>query len=80
MFTKVHKWGNSLALRIPKDMASAARLTQDNIVEMVLVEGQIVLKPVRTPRPSLEQLLTGITSDNLHHETDTGEAVGQESW
>ena len=80
MLTKVQKWGNSLALRIPKAFALDAQLENDSVVEVSLVDGQIVIKPVSTPNWTLEQLLAGVNSDNLHHETDTGDAVGNEVW
>ena len=80
MLTKVQKWGNSLALRIPKAFALDAQLKNDSLVEVSLVDGQIVIRPVPSPALSLEQLLSGVTSHNLHHETDTGNAVGNETW
>ncbi len=80
MLTKVQKWGNSLALRIPKAFAIDAQLKNDSIVEVSLEDGRIVIKPVATQAWSLEQLLSGVTSNNLHHETDTGNAVGNEAW
>jgi antitoxin MazE len=80
MFTKVQKWGNSLALRIPKAFALDARLKNDSVVEVSLVDGQIIIKPVAAQAWSLDQLLSGVTSNNLHHETDTGDAVGNEVW
>jgi antitoxin MazE len=80
MFTKVQKWGNSLALRIPKAFALDAQLENDSLVEVMLVDGQIIIKPLSTPNWTLEQLLAGITSDNTHHEADSGDAVGNEVW
>ncbi len=80
MFTKVQKWGNSLALRIPKAFAIDAQLKNDSVVEVSLVDGQIVIRPVASQAWSLERLLSGVTTNNLHHETDTGDAVGKEVW
>jgi antitoxin MazE len=80
MFTKVQKWGNSLALRIPKAFALDAQLKNDSVVEVSLVDGQIIIKPVSTHALLLEQLLSGVTKNNLHHEIDTGDAVGNEGW
>jgi antitoxin MazE len=80
MLTKVQKWGNSLALRIPKAFATDARLENNSVVEVSLVDGQIVVKPVMTPTWSLERLLAGVKSDNIHHEIDTGSAIGDEIW
>ncbi len=80
MLTKVQKWGNSLALRIPKAFATDAQLVNDSVVEVSLIDGQIVIKPVTMSNWTLEQLLAGINNNNIHHETDTGNAIGNEIW
>ena len=80
MLTKVQKWGNSLALRIPKAFALDAQLENDSFVEISIVEGQIIITPVVAPSWTLEELLAGINKNNLHHEDDTGFAVGNEVW
>ncbi len=80
MRTKVQKWGNSLALRIPKAFARDAQLENDSLVEISLVEGQIIVTPVEAPRWTLDELLAGITKENIHHEIDTGAAMGNEVW
>ncbi|MEK7323907.1 MAG: AbrB/MazE/SpoVT family DNA-binding domain-containing protein [Chloroflexota bacterium] len=80
MLTKVQKWGNSLALRIPKAFALDAQLENDSFVEITIVEGQIIITPVAAPNWTLEELLAGINKNNIHHEVDTGFAVGNEAW
>ena len=80
MRTRVRKWGNSLALRIPRSFAAEARLEQDMPVEVSLVEGKLVVTPVTDPAFTLEQLLAGVTDENLHREVDTGPPVGNEAW
>jgi len=80
MRTRVQKWGNSLALRIPKSFADDAGLHKEAPVEISLTDGQLVIKPVTESKPTLRQLLAGVTEENLHHEIDTGHAVGKETW
>ena len=80
MLTKVQKWGNSLALRIPKAFALDARLENDSFVEITIVEGQIIIIPIAAPSWTLEELLAGINKKNIHHEVDTGFATGNEAW
>jgi antitoxin MazE len=80
MLTKVQKWGNSLALRIPKAFALDAQLENDSFVEITIVEGQIIITPVAAPSWTLEELLSGINRNNLHREVDTGFATGNEAW
>jgi antitoxin MazE len=80
MQTRIQKWGNSLALRIPKSFAVETRLEVGTLVEVSLLEGKLVVSPLRQPTVTLEELLAGITDQNLHHEVDTGPAVGEEEW
>lgn len=80
MLTKVQKWGNSLALRIPKPFALDAQLENDSLVEISFVKGQIIVTPIPAPSWTLDELLASITEDNLHSEIDTDFAVGNEVW
>jgi len=81
MKTKIQKWGNSLAVRIPKSFAVETKMTQDSVVDLSLHDGQIVLKLHKGgPRYTLEDLLDGITDENIHPETDWGQPVGKEIW
>jgi antitoxin MazE len=80
METKVKKWGNSLALRIPKPLAIEVGLEDDALVELSLLDGKLIIEPVVAAELSLEQLLAQVTESNLHGEVDTGPAVGDEAW
>ena len=80
MKTRVQKWGNSLALRIPKSFADEVGLQRETAVEVSLADGRIVITPVTKSKLTLEQLLSKITKENSHHEVDTCSAVGSETW
>jgi len=80
MKTRVQKWGNSLALRIPKSFAMDAGLQANAAVELSLIKGKLVVQPVPPQPLSLEELLRGITDDNMPGEWDTGKAIGKEAW
>jgi len=80
MKTRVQKWGNSLALRIPKSFADEAGLQKESSVELSLVDSKLVVTPVSGPKLSLKQLLSGVTEENIHHEVPAGPAVGNEAW
>jgi antitoxin MazE len=80
MKTRIQKWGNSLALRIPKPFAAEVGLEQEALVELSLVDGKLIVSPLAEPVVALNQLLAGITEDNLHGEVETGPAVGNEIW
>ena len=80
MRTRVQKWGNSLALRIPKSFATEVGLQKETDVEILLANGKLVITPVIKPKLTLKQLLAKVTKENLHHEIDTGSVVGNEAW
>jgi len=80
METRVQKWGNSLALRIPKHLADEAGLKDNSPVELLLRDKKVVIVPVVKPALSLEVLLTQVTDENHHREVDTGPVVGGEVW
>ena len=80
MQTKIQKWGNSLALRIPKAFASDTQLEHNSLVDLSLTDGQIVIKPLEKSVWTLEELLSGINESNIHSEVDTGEINGNEIW
>jgi antitoxin MazE len=78
--TRIQKWGNSLALRIPKPFAAEVGLEPNSPVEISLVDGSLVITPVAQPALSLKELLAQVNEANLHREVDTGPAVGNEIW
>ena len=79
MKTYVQKWGNSLALRIPKAFVEELGLQPNGAVELSLVDGQLMVVP-ESYTQTLEDLVARITPENIHDETDWGPAVGDEAW
>ncbi|MXX25371.1 MAG: AbrB/MazE/SpoVT family DNA-binding domain-containing protein [Caldilineaceae bacterium SB0668_bin_21] len=79
METRVTKWGNDLALRIPKSLANQLGLELNSLVRMSLRGDALVIAPVPPIRLKLDDLLDQVTAQNLHGEVDTGPAVGQEA-
>jgi antitoxin MazE len=79
MHTQIGKWGNSLAVRIPGAFAKDLGLTEGMVLDISLVDGGLLLRP-RVKEYTLDELVAGITPENVHGETDWGEAVGRESW
>jgi antitoxin MazE len=80
MKTQVQKWGNSLALRIPKAFAADLGLAQDSPVDLSLEDGILVIRPSSIQRYELSSLLTRVTEANLHGEQNFGDSVGSEEW
>ncbi len=78
MKTQVQKWGNSLALRIPKSFAAESNIAEGSAVNLSLVEGRIIVEPVSEPTYTLDDLLARVTKRNVHAEIDTGAPVGKE--
>jgi antitoxin MazE len=76
----VQKWGNSLAVRIPKPFANEIGLEQDSPVEVSMLDGKLVLSPIQEAALSLDQLIEKVTEDNLHNEVDFGPVMGNEVW
>ena len=80
MQTTIKKWGNSLALRIPKLFAINANLKINKTVDISIYEGSIIITRIIEKKYSLEKLLKGISKNNLHGEIGTGAPVGKEIW
>jgi antitoxin MazE len=80
MRTRVVRWGNSLAMRIPKTYAAEIGLVSEAEVDLSIDRGTLVVAPAPPYQVTLESLLDKITTKNLHRETDTGAPAGEESW
>lgn len=79
MHIKAQRWGNSLAVRIPKAVAEEAGIRERDEMDIEVRDGVIQLRP-HALEPSLEELLAGITPENRHGETDFGQPQGCETW
>jgi antitoxin MazE len=80
MTVTIAKWGNSLAVRIPKDAAKELGFGEGTQVDFALEDGTLVVRPAAPVRYRLEDLVSRITEDNRHAETETGAPVGREVW
>ena len=80
MRTKITKWGNSLAVRVPQPFAEEVGLEDGAEVDLSLAEGKLIVAPLTRRKWSLARLLEGVTKENVHEETDTGPSVGREIW
>lgn len=80
MKARIQKWGNGLALSIPKPFAEEASLRENSVVDVTVRGGKLVVVAIEEPQPSLEDLVAKITPSNRHSEVDMGKAVGNEVW
>jgi antitoxin MazE len=79
MKAQIVKWGNSLAVRIPKPAVEKARLKEGDILEVdSTADGQIELRLVGKV-PTLAQLVAQITPENRYGEISSGRKQGKES-
>jgi len=80
MKTRVQKWGNSLAIRIPAGMAKELKLGEGVAVEVALHDQYLSIARAAEDAPTLEELLASVKPDQLHGETDWGPPRGREEW
>jgi antitoxin MazE len=78
MIAKTAQWGNSIGVRIPKDLAKKAGIGVDSTVEINETDHGIIIKPVGKREYSLRELVSKITPQNRHVEIDFGRPVGKE--
>ena len=74
----IKKWGNSPALRLSTSIMESAQLALDQAVNVNVLKGKIIIEPIRPKKIRLDDLLAGITSDNIHAEESFGSRVGKE--
>jgi len=80
MNARVQKWGNSLALRIPRPFALEVGLEENSEVEISLADGRLVVRPVGRMHFDLSDLLGRVTPKNRHAEVEVDGPVGKEAW
>lgn len=80
METKIQKWGNSLALRIPKALAEEAGLKQGKPVDIRYQDGELRIRRRRRKKYDLDEMLASVPDDYDEGEWDTGPPIGNEVW
>jgi len=79
----LRKWGNSIGLRIPTGLLAELQLAENSAVDLTVEDGRLIVAPRQQKRKwkySLEELLDGVTTENIHTETDWGAPSGKEVW
>ena len=79
MKTTIQKWGDSLAVKIPRPFAEEIHLEENTAVDLTISSGRLVIVPTE-PAITLESLVEQITDENRHDEIETGKRVGNEVW
>lgn len=75
--SRISKWGNSLAIRIPVTIARQWGVREGSAIELLPCGDHLILRKVTF---DLEEMLAQMSVDNLHSETDFGPAQGKELW
>ena len=79
MKATVQKWGNSLAIRIPKNVTKETKVIEGSSINIQVENGNIILSPSKKEY-SLKELLKNITNENIHTEVSTDGRMGGEVW
>jgi antitoxin MazE len=79
MRTSIAKWGNSLAVRLPRQVAEAANLQAGVEVDISVEDGKLTIAPKR-PRYQLSELLADYKPKHRHGEESWREPKGKEEW
>jgi antitoxin MazE len=84
MKIRLAKWGNSLAVRIPAAFAKEIGASEGKRAEITVENGALVIRPAtrgkQRRRYTLEDLMRGMTKENVHPETEWGPPRGKEVW
>lgn len=81
MQTQIERWGDNLDVRIPESVLASTGFVESSAVDVECVRrGQIIIRSTPFSSPTLNELIDGITDQNLHAEFDVGAAVGVEAW
>lgn len=78
--TKVAKWGNSLAVRIPEEVVRGAGMREGTAVEVSVEAHSVVVRHAKKNRRTLAELVARITPENRHEAIDWGRPMGKEAW
>lgn len=78
MTTKIQKWGNSLAIRIPKSLAESSQIREGSEIKLSLEHDKIIVTKKDKPKYTLKDLVSKISKSNIHEEISFGSPAGKE--
>lgn len=80
MQTVVKQWGNSQGIRISRDILKQANIEINEILEIEVHEGTIIISKPFKHKTLEERILAYNNQLNVDSEFDWGEPVGREVW
>jgi antitoxin MazE len=80
MSVMLHRWGNSVGLRLPKPLLEQLGLKEGSEVDVKVEGDRLVIERHRPRRLTLQDVLKGFTPEDRPGEVDWGPPVGKEVW
>lgn len=80
MKTKLKKWGNSLAVRIPNAFIKQTNMVEDEYISLYMQDNKIIIEGFKDKEYSLDELVSHINKNNIHKEQTFGKPEGNEVW
>jgi antitoxin MazE len=80
MAITLHRWGNSVGLRVPKPMLEQLGLAEGSEVDVKVEGHRLVIERHSPARLTLQDVLRGFTPDHQPGEVDWGSPAGKEVW
>lgn len=81
MTTQIKPWGNSQGIRLSKELLQLAGFQTDEVLEIELVDGNLVLKKAQKKHRTLEERAQEYGGKlGPYEEFNWGEPVGRERW
>ena len=78
--TRIQKWGNSFAVRIPRNLINSLSLTSRVSLDIREEDGKLILTPIQPKKYQLSEMIAQITPQSIHSEVDFGNESGNEVW
>ena len=78
--TRIRRWGNSLAIRLPQSVLDQLSLSADSEVTINIDGHKIIVSPVNKPEYTLKELLEKCPPESLGGEVSFGKPTGKEVW
>ena len=78
METNIQKWGNSLGVRLPKELARKRSLREGSRVRVIETKTGVAIEIIQRKRRTLDELLKQFDTKSQHELVDWGSDVGSE--
>lgn len=76
----IKKWGNSLGVRIPAEVAREAHFHLDQRIQISVENDTIILKPIKSTKISLKERLARFDPAKHGGEAMQTQRIGAEEW